>query len=339
VEPAEITMPIAGSPLKVLLIGCGNIAGGFDSRRSADMPPLTHAGAFREHGGFALSACVDPDTPKREAFMARWGISLGGADLPDLDAQAGAFDVVSICSTTALHAQHLEAALALRPQLVFCEKPITPTVEETQRLVISYERVNTLLAVNHTRRWAPDVARLRQELQQGKWGTVRSVTGRYNKGILNNGTHLVDLIQFLCGPLELLSAGRPVADYCEDDPTLPALLETGAGVPVQLVVGDARDYALFELEIVTSQATLSMQDGGMRWCVRRVADSAHFAGYKSLSEPTFAAGEYVESMRNAVANVNDAVRKRSPLASTGATALAAQRICDQIRKAALPIKP
>jgi predicted dehydrogenase len=329
-------MPGEAHLLSVLVIGCGNIAGGFDAQRAPGLPPLTHAGAYREHGNFELAACVEPDPAKREAFMSRWAIPRGSADLASLGGKTGEFDVISICSGTAVHARHLEAALALRPRLVFCEKPTTATVEETEHWVRRYEQAGIPLAVNHTRRWAPDVVRLRHELHEGHWGMLRSVSGRYNKGVLNNGSHLIDLIQFLCGPLTLLSVGRPIQDYAADDPTLPALLENHVGVPVQLAVGDARDYALFELDVVTSEAVLSMQDGGARRCVRRVADSVHFKGYKGLSEPVCAAGEYAESMRCAVANIYDAVRGGVPVASTGASALAAQRICEQIRKSALP---
>jgi predicted dehydrogenase len=123
--------------LKVLIVGCGNIAGGFDAERPASQPPLTHAGAFSRHGGFHVVACVEPDAERRGSFMRRWGIGQGFDDMAAV-AQAhapGSFDVVSLCSPTHAHAQQLEAALALKPRLIFCAKPLTPTLADTEALV------------------------------------------------------------------------------------------------------------------------------------------------------------------------------------------------------------
>ena len=50
---------------RVLLIGCGNIAGRFDMARPADAWPVTQAGAFRRHGGYELAACIE----QREVFL------------------------------------------------------------------------------------------------------------------------------------------------------------------------------------------------------------------------------------------------------------------------------
>ena len=46
--------------LSVLIVGCGDMAGGYDeARECAEI--LTHAGAYAHHPGFAVAACVDPE--------------------------------------------------------------------------------------------------------------------------------------------------------------------------------------------------------------------------------------------------------------------------------------
>lgn len=323
----------------VLIVGCGNIAGGFDADRPRDALPLTHAGAFVRHGGFRLVACVEPDTERRRAFMTRWLVPQGHTSLDGLALQAGGFDVISICSPTKFHGDHIEAALRLRPRLIFCEKPVTTELAETRKWVDHCESAGVLLAVNHTRRWAPDIVRLRDELRAGNWGMLRSVVGHYNKGLLNNGGHLVDLLHFLLGPLELLSTAAPVHDFWPDDPTIPALLRTAAGVPVHLSAAHAADYALFELQLVTSTAVLAMEDGGMNWRVRRAADSPHFSSYKALDDGERRAGEYAAAMLGAVANLHDALVDGTSLASSGRSALEAQRLCARIKTVAAANAP
>ena len=55
---------------EVLIVGCGNIAGGFDHEQPGTDTPFTHAGAYCRHGGFALAACVEPDAERRAALQA-----------------------------------------------------------------------------------------------------------------------------------------------------------------------------------------------------------------------------------------------------------------------------
>lgn len=323
------------TPWRVLIVGCGNIAGGFDMARPADAAPLTHAGAFAAHPGFQLSACVDPDAARREAFAAHWRVGLATGSIEALGAAPGAFDVVSICSPTGLHHVHLAAALQLRPRLVFCEKPLTSSMAESARWVAACEDAGVALVVNYTRRWDPAVDALVGELHGGRWGALRSVVGHYNKGILNNGGHLVDLLLRLVGPMDLLATTACQHDFWPDDPTVAALLRSRAdGVPVYLNPADARDYAFFELELVCQNGVLRMLAGGMGWQVRDAEASAQFKGYKSLGPAQVRDGQYPQAMGRAVADIHHHLATGAPVGSTGRDALAVQQLCQQILQAA-----
>ncbi len=318
-----------------MLIGCGNIGGRFDEDRPADALPLSHAGAFRAQGGFRIAACVDPDAERRAAFARHWDVAEQGANVADLGAEAGRFDLVSICSPTAVHVEDLAAALALQPRLVFAEKPLTLTAGASADWAARYEAAGVGLAVNHTRRWAPDVIALAADLAAGRHGAVRSASGFYTKGIGNNGSHMLDLLAMLLGPLSLVAAGAPRFDFRENDPSVPALLTAGDDIPVTLNIGDAGDYALFELRIVTENGTIEMIDGGLGWIVRPAGESANFTGYRTLQPGAASEGRYFEAMRAAAANLYDWLEHGAPLASDGRTALTAQKLCDSIREFAL----
>ena len=324
------------TPYKVLIIGCGNIAGGFDVRHPSDAPPFGHAKAYLQHGGFSLVACVEPDASKRAAFQEQWGITQGANTLADLQPAPGSYDVISICSPTSVHAADLEAALALKPRLIFCEKPVTPSLAQTSHWVQRCEAQQVALAVNHSRRWAPDVRRLREQITSGHWGAIRAVTGFYNKGVLNNGSHMIDLLHYLFGSLTLDAVGQPVNDFFADDPSVPATLRSAQGVPISLNVAHASDYALFELQIVAEKGLILMEDGGANWRVRHVVDSPLFEGYQSLDTGTHIAGEVTLAMRYAIADIFSALSQKTVLASTGNTAMRAQQLCEQIRSRALP---
>lgn len=319
--------------LSVLIIGCGNIAGGFDIASKPGSLPRTHAGAYAEHGQFSMQACIEPDDHRRAAFMARWNIAAGYASFEQLVAANGMashaepFDIVSICSPTSCHHHDVEQALGLSPKLIFCEKPVTGNLQQSQHAVQLCSDQGVQLAVNHNRRWDPDVARLREQLKVGYWGSIRSVTGQYNKGVLNNGSHMVDLLQNLLGPLTLRDCGLPSFDYLSTDPSIPASLVSSNGVPVTLSCGNAGDFSLFELQLVTQRGVIAMEDGGLHWRTRLSAPSLQFSGYQALAEGQVVGGRYFASMPNAVANIYQAVTTGEALASTGDSALEAQFLC------------
>lgn len=324
--------------LRVLIVGCGNIAGFFDVERRTSEFPYTHAGAYTRDGRFSLAACVEPDEGRRKAFMREWNIPVGYSSIDEVVNIAQQFDVVSICSPTPCHAHDLEMALRLKPELVFCEKPVTASVAETERLVAEYRKANISLAVNYTRRWAPDIVQLQADMRAGLWGQLRSVAGIYNKGVLNNGSHMLDMLNLLVGNMDIVNVGFPVFDFFPDDPTIPVWLNALQGVPVHIVCGHAGDYSIFELQFIFSQGVLTMEEGGMFWRERRTLNSEIFKGYRTLDEGTRRTGEYHRAMLQATDNIYRAISRGDSLASTGESALAAQRACERIRQQAIALK-
>ena len=317
--------------MSVLIVGCGNIAGRFDSARGGSGEPLTHAGAYSRDGRFELAACVEPEEARRQAFMRDWGVALGFRTIEDVVRSQQRYDVISICSPTQSHEHDLATALKLAPRLIFCEKPVSTSAATTERLIRACKEAHVQLAVNYTRRWDPSVSDLRKGIEEGRWGQLRSVVGHYNKGLLNNGSHMLDLLGMLLGHLQVAHVGRPVYDFSPDDPTLPVWLEAAGDVPVHIVCGHANDFALFEVQFTFAEALVAMEEGGMYWRERRASPSVAFAGYRVPGEGARRAGDYSQAMLRSVDNIFGAVSLGQPLASDGDSALAAQRLCEEIR--------
>jgi len=318
-------------PNQVLIIGCGNIAGGFDQRTTTSQWPLTQAGAFLRHGGFELAACVDPNVRARDFFAESWQVDRTAADIASLRAVPGEFDVVSICSPTDLHCEHIESALALRPRVIFCEKPISLSEHLSERTVQACQEQGVCLVVNYTRQWDPSVARLVRDVQQGEWGRIRSAAGFYNKGVFNNGSHLIDLLHRILGPLRVLAATAPTYDFWDNDPTVAGLLvSVENNVPVSLNPAHASDYAMFELELICERGTIRMCDGGMHWSKRYSEPDQRFSGYRTLVMGGDFDGGYLQAMTLAVGQINEFLLHGHPVNSGGANALAVQKICTRL---------
>ena len=146
---------------------------------------------------------------------------------------------------------------------------------------------------------------------------------------------MVDLLHLLVGPLAIVKVGSAIQDYSPDDPTVPVWLRGAEDLPIHLTCGCAGDYTIFELQFVFSQGMLIMEEGGLFWRERRVVDSETFKGYRVLNEGVRRVGEYPRAMLGAIDNIYCRLKNGEPLASTGETALAAQRLCEQIKVSSL----
>ena len=324
------------SPYQAVIVGSGNIGGGFDADRPPDAWPLSHAGAFTRHEGFQIRACVDPDEGRRKAFASRWGIGLHTADMASLRPNLGPIDVVSICSPTALHHDHVKQAIELQPKVIFCEKPLTSDIASSVAVVEACKAGGIALAVNFSRQWDPSIEVLIHQLQNGRWGGIRSVVGHYNKGVLNNGSHMVDLLFRLVGDLQLVTTTCSILDFWDNDPTTAALLTAKGGtVPVYLNPGHARDFAFFELEVVCEKGVVRMRSGGINWESREAHPSAEFTGYRTLDQSVHTPGRSLETIAGAINDIYKFLTAGVPIRSTGENAVKVQALCIHIQRAAL----
>jgi len=315
--------------LSVLVVGCGRIAGGAGlSSRNGEA--LTHAAAYDADGRFQISACVDPDPERRQKFAETWR---AGAAYPDLDAalsSGDSFDVVSICAPSQLHGPLLAQLLDTDVGVVLCEKPLTTDLAEAERLVAAFDAADKPLAVGYTRRWHRGVQAVAEELRSGKWGRIRSAHARYARGIRNSGGHIIDLLHMLVGPMSVRYAGNARHDYLADDPTLDAVLVAGDDISVHLMGGDGNDYGLLEVQLMTENGAITLEDWVTRVRRRETVPYRYAPHMQTLDAGTWedvgAGGSFEAMIDNIYRTVTEGVRP----ASDGRSALAAQRIVEEL---------
>jgi len=263
--------------------------------------------------------------------MDRWNIEFGYNCIDDALHSGNTFDVVSICSPTKAHYSDLSSVIKYSPRLIFCEKPIAETLMLSEDVVMQCEKRNIPLLVNYSRRFDNSLQQLKFSYDNDEYGELRSISGIYNKGILNNGSHLIDLLINLFGAIELCWVGSPVYDYDNNnDPTIPFSLKTKSGVFAMVSCANANDYSFFELQFVFSKGVLLMQDGGLKWQKLSPINSQLFNGYKVLDRPPSFLGGYQNAMAMAVDNIYSFLVEKQPLLSDGANSIKVQQLCNQI---------
>lgn len=319
-------------PLRALVIGCGTIAGGYNEG-SGDAMVLTHALAYVRHPDYMLAACADPNPTARAAFVRRWAPCSEYANL-DAALDAETFDIASICTPTGSHLAVLARLLGSDVRAVFAEKPLDGDAAGARAIGAMFTAKRVPVAVNFTRRFDPAMHELRAELGSGRHGALRAVAGWYCRGILNNGSHLIDLIAFLTGSVPRLETIIAVhEDGIPNDPSVSALLNLD-GVPVHLIAGDARDFNRFEVEFVFSAGIIALEESGLSVRRRRVGPSRRLPATKLADLGSWQPSRYGEAMLRALDELKTG-REGSRISSDITSAADAIEVAEGIRRRAM----
>ncbi len=250
------------------------------------------------------------------------------AEAPDIDA-------VSVVVANGLHREIVEGLLDAGKH-VLCEKPLAPTVADGEAMVERAGKTDRVAAVGFTFRRSPAISAVREQVTDGVLGPVRHFNGHYwcdygfaadspmswryqggpgSGALADIGTHLVDVGEFLCGPvrsvrgalLETIIADRPVP--------LGTAVGHAAGVPVS----DEREPVENE-DIATF--TASFADGAVgTFSVSRIAYGLPNAlGFEVFCADGAAAFDLGRAAEFTIADSSPATGQRVPAGPAGAGA-------------------
>ncbi len=244
--------------------------------------PATHAGAYRSCPETDLVAVVDVDAERVAHARARFP---GVQGFTNVEAMLDAIrpDIVSVATPPDQHRPVVEVCARRGVRAVICEKPIAESVEEGRAIVETCGSAGTLLLVNHTRRFDPLLRRLRDEISAGLLGEITQATAWYTAGILNTGTHMVDLMRFYLGnvawviAVENRAPSNPLNDFSAD-----ALLGFSSGARGVLQVQEVKDYSIFTLRLHGRDGVAVIDRFGFEVERMAVRDCDVFSSYKEL---------------------------------------------------------
>jgi predicted dehydrogenase len=268
---------------KVLLIGLGAVGMGYDFDTTDPGVVSTHARAFANHADFELAGGVDPDEGACAKFQQRYG-GWTGADMAQ-GLRTVSPDVVVIASPTLHHAEAVQAALRhAKPKLILCEKPLSYSLQDALSIVTACREAGCLLYVNYLRRVEPGVLEVKRRLQSGAIATPLKGVLWYTKGLLHNGSHFSNLLEFWLGPVEKFShinAGRPLG---EADFELDVKVKFAAGEVIFLAAQEEH-FSHHEIQLVAPNGCLRYEQGGSKILWQSAARDPDFPKYTVLSLP------------------------------------------------------
>lgn len=205
-------MTNANNMLGFGIVGCGVIA-------------PTHAEAIAATEGTHLVAVCDVDPEKAQKIGEKYDVPYY-TDLSAFSQHPG-LEVACVCVPSGLHAQ-VGIPLAKSGKHLLVEKPIDVTVQAAKALIQACEEAQVKLGVISQHRFAPDVLKVREAVQNGELGTLvlgeafikwyrtqkyydsADWRGTYELdgggALMNQGIHYIDLLQWIMGPVVSVKA-------------------------------------------------------------------------------------------------------------------------------------
>jgi len=182
---------------RAAIIGCGSMG-------------TAHARGYQE-AGCSVVALVDPNAERRTEL----GNAVGAKRLYEDPAQLfgeGDVDIVSICTWPTTHCDLTVAAAASGVRGILCEKPLAVTLDEADRMLEACVQNSVTLATGHQHRYDAQAVQAREWIEAGRIGDPVYFWGHCSLDLMNNGTHVLDLIHYFNGdaPAEWVMAQTDV---------------------------------------------------------------------------------------------------------------------------------
>lgn len=306
---------------RAVIIGAGNIASGFDAPDSRDI--LTHAHAYQRNPAFQLMGFYDKDYRRAKAAADKWNVQA----YETLDAAMQTAEIVSCCVPDPYHRQILEEVAAYTPGLVIAEKPLAASVEEGEMLKRVYgNRIPLLL--NYSRRFLPEFQSLQREL--GQYGKFLKGMGYYGKGILHNGSHMIDLLRFLLGDVGCHRVLKSEIHDFGEDPSKDVILEI-QGKPFYMAAIDSRIATIFELDLFFEKVRVRILNGGTLIEKHEIKESDTYKGYYNYVLTEREEVDYSHAMTGLLNNAENVLKGVEAPVCGVEDGVELLRICMQIR--------
>jgi len=185
---------------KCAIIGCGRIASLFEDDPDRNKP-CTHAGVYNKINNTELVCAVDIDKEKRKKFKTKWNVPVYD-NIKDVFKNHN-IDIVSICTHPKSHRLIIEDVLKYKIKGIICEKPITNNKSDAEKILTLSKETNIPILINYNRRY-DEVYRYAKEIIDNKTlGDVVSIKGNYYPGTLYAGSHIIDIMIYLIGNIEI----------------------------------------------------------------------------------------------------------------------------------------
>jgi predicted dehydrogenase len=288
--------------LKAAIIGCGNIGSLYDENVESSAYPRSYARAYFENSDVDLIVVCDNDILRAKKCAEHWKVP-HYCENPREIIQSEP-DIISICTPESSRISIFDALSGVTCKAILCEKPWASTLQSAQILLEKSKTITSHLTINFSRRWDKGLLTIVTQIKSGYFGRFTGGTCLYGKGISNNGSHIIDVLNWALGVPKSVYTRSLTKDNREDfDPTLTVQLEYPDGHTIDIIGTDYRNYSLWEIDLLFTSGRIRITDNGFTLHTYLVQNHSIYSGYKQLVEEAQIESTLEASLSIAIAEI------------------------------------
>ncbi len=302
--------------MNVAIIGCGRIGCGFDDNLKGKYV-RTHAGSYFQNPKTKLVALCDIDKKKLSKYGIKYKVNGLYTKSSEMFLNEN-LDCVSICTLANSHLDLVKQATKNKVKAIFLEKPISDSLVDSKKIVEICKKTNTLLLINHRRRFDPFFDSIRKIIHEGKLGDLQLITVYYGAGITNTCSHVFDVLRMFFGEVKNVDAkisknnsGNP------NDPNLDVDLEFKNGKSCILRALDVKNYGMLEMDIFGTKSRFRFNLESNSYEYFKVASGARLVYKNLINSKIKLKKSKLSSMQLGVENLVNCVEKKAKPMCTG----------------------
>jgi predicted dehydrogenase len=231
-----------------------------DPRMAAHYRFAAHAQVLAAHPSLEWVAVVDPSAEARRLASQRWSVPCtvdDARDLLDLDVE---IDLVVLATPAGARDAVLDA---LAPRALLVEKPLGASAEEARAFAATCASSGLVAQVNLWRRADPLLRSLAAGGLVERVGRLQAVTAVYGRGLRNNGTHVLDQLEMLCGRIAWVQALAAAEGPVPGDLDVTFACGWDGGLVATVHALDFRAYREVGLEVWGTEGRLRIDQEGL----------------------------------------------------------------------------
>jgi predicted dehydrogenase len=313
------------------LVGCGRIGVGDNFHRV--VRPCSLAEALERNRRIELAALVDTDNSR---------LALAGKNYPcaELFSSIGEMmkkispEIVVLATPTDQHCPNLLEILKFGSPVILCEKPIAPDSVTALQMIRASKKRKSPLFVHHQRHFDSLNRKWADLVKSGIIGKVYQGSAYYSNGLMNNGTHLLNLLMMFLGDVAWVigSFNKETLDDSVDS-NVDGLIFFKSGALLSLH-SLSKNYGVFDFEIFGEKGSLIVRSfGASRIEFRKKINNKIYRGYFDLSRPK-REGKIRSALVGTIQYLVSYLESRVPAISTGEDGLVVLRVLEALKKSA-----
>jgi len=265
------------------IIGLGNIGMLYDYDREDNVNFLSHAKSFFYHPNFDLRYLIDKDTNKLELAKKKYGnhVKL----LSSIDEIKSFPDIIVLAASPDVNLKLFEKIKDKEEiKLFLIEKPFW----DPSMMYDSYAKYSNKCVINYPRKYVPFFVDLKDKVKNNVFGKALGVHVWYSKGLRNNGSHMIDFINYFFGPeynTNTIKVINKINDYKDEDLSISFSIDYSYNsnkFPAILQVANEKFFSLIEFDLVFEKARYRIFNFGAKVEIYKVEKDPIFQNYKNL---------------------------------------------------------